>query len=134
VAEERIVLELDKIFEIQRGFDRRMGWNIYEGCGTPEKTLAFMEHFTLVMVDELGEISRVRKRFLRDRQDLDIATLKKELVDMFIFIMQGSMAVKMNLEEEYLRRMKQNEERFLKRDSHKALNFAHQRYIVSKGP
>ena len=92
-----------------------MGWNKYERCETPEEILAFMEHFTLVMVDELGEISRVRKKFLRDRQNLDIATLKKELVDIFIFVMQGSMALKINLEDEYMQRMRQNEEKFLKK-------------------
>ncbi len=74
----------------------------------------FMEHFILVVVDELGEISRVRKKFQRDKQNLDVSTLKKEMVDIFIFVMQGSMALGMNLEEEYLKRMKHNEKRFLK--------------------
>jgi len=90
-------------------------WNSFEKCETPEEIVAFMEHFTLVMVDELGEISRVRKKFLRDKQPLDVATLKKELVDIFVFVMQGSMALKMNLEDEYAQIMRRNEERFLKR-------------------
>ena len=92
------MLELNQIFEVQRNFDRRMGWNRYEKCKTPEDLLDFMQHLILVMVDELGEISRVRKKFLRDKQSLDIPTLKKELVDIFIFVMQGSMALNMNLE------------------------------------
>jgi len=106
-------LELGQIFENQRRFDRQTGWNRYEECDTPEDIVAFMEHLTLVIVDELGEISRARKRFLRDGQPLDTATLKKEMVDLFIFVMQGSMALKMDLEEEYMKRMKQNEQRFL---------------------
>ena len=36
----------------------------------------FLEHFVIVMVEELGEISRERKQFLRDRQGLDIAAIK----------------------------------------------------------
>ncbi len=72
-----------------------------------------MEHFNLVVVDELGEISRVRKKFSRDKQPLDVATLKKEIVDIFIFVMQVSMALKMDLEEEYVQRMKQNDKRFM---------------------
>lgn len=107
-------MELDQIFEIQKDFDGKMGWNKYENCRTPEEILSFMEHLILVLVDELGEISRVRKMFLRDRQSLDIATLKKEMVDIFIFVMQGSMALGMDLEEEYTKRMKLNRERFLK--------------------
>lgn len=109
-------MELKQIFEIQRGFDRQMGWNGYERCETPKDIVSFMEHLTLVMVDELGEISRVRKKFLRDKQGLDIATLKKEFVDLFIFVMQGSMALKMNVEDEYMQRMKHNEERFLQKE------------------
>ena len=75
-----------------------------------------MEHLTLAIVDELGEISRVRKKFLRDRLSLDTATLRKEFVDLFIFVMQGSMALKMNLEEEYNQRMRRNEKRFIRKE------------------
>jgi hypothetical protein len=57
------------------------------------------------LIDELGEISRVRKRYLRDKEVLDIATLKKEMVDIFIFVMQGSMCLDMNLEKEYIKRI-----------------------------
>jgi len=113
------MLELDQIFEIQRNFDRRMSWNRYKKCKTPESVVDFMEHFILVMIDELGEISRVRKRFLRDKQSLDVSTLKKELVDIFIFVMQGSMALRMNLEDEYIKRMRHNEEKFLGKSKNK---------------
>ncbi|UCE95210.1 MAG: dUTP diphosphatase [Candidatus Bathyarchaeota archaeon] len=106
-------MELNQLFEIQRDLDRKMGWNRYERCRTHKEIVNFMEHLILVVVDELGEISRVRKKFQRDKQNLDISTLKKEMVDIFIFVMQGSMALEMNLEEEYLKRMKHNEERFL---------------------
>ena len=88
---------------------------MYEKCETPEEILDFMQHLILVMVDELGEISRVRKKFLRDKQNLEIPTLKKELVDIFIFVMQGSTALNMKLEDEYMQRMRQNKERFLKK-------------------
>lgn len=113
-------LELHELLSIQKKFDRQAAWNQYEQCKTPKEIVAFMEHLTLVMVDELGEISRVRKRFLRDRQPLDTATLKKEFVDLLIYVMQGSMALKMNLEKEYLKRMRHNEQKFLtKKGNHK---------------
>jgi hypothetical protein len=108
-------LELNQVFSVQRSFDRQAGWNQYERCDTPEEIVAFMEHLTLKMIDELGEISRIRKRVLRDGQALDIATLKKEMVDIFIFVMQGSMALKMGLEKEYTQRMRHNEQRFPKK-------------------
>jgi len=96
-------LELNQIFEFQKSFDRRMDWNRYEECETLEEIVAFMEHFALVVIDEPGEIYRVRKKFLRDKQSLDIATLKKEFVDIFIFVMHGSMALKMNLKKASIR-------------------------------
>jgi len=109
-------LGLNQLLEAQRSFDRQAGWNQYEQCDTSEKVVAFMEHLTLKMIDELGEISRARKKFRRDGQNLDVATLKKEMVDIFIFVMQGSMALNMDLEEEYKQRMRQNEKRFLKKE------------------
>ena len=61
-------MELKQILQLQKEFDRKLGWNTYEKCHTPEETLKFMEHFVLVMVEELGEISRVRKQYHRDKQ------------------------------------------------------------------
>jgi NTP pyrophosphatase (non-canonical NTP hydrolase) len=105
-------LELKQIFELQRNFDRKMGWNRYEKCNTLEDLIDFMQHFVVVTVEELGEIARIRKKFLRDKQSFDVRSLKKELVDMFVYLMQGCMALKMDLETEYMKRLKYNEERF----------------------
>ena len=115
-------MEFSEVFEVQKNFDRQVGWNRYERCETPGEIVAFIEHLTLAIVDELGEISRVRKKFLRDGLNLDTATLRKEFVDLFIFVMQGSMALKMNLEEEYNQRMKHNELRFIRKEKEEAIN------------
>ncbi|MDH5439396.1 MAG: hypothetical protein OEZ48_17395 [Candidatus Bathyarchaeota archaeon] len=61
-------MELRQIFEIQRDFDRRMGWDRYEKCETPEEILDFMKHYVLVTVEELGEICEIRKETERDRR------------------------------------------------------------------
>jgi len=105
-------MELREIFEVQRNFDRRMGWNRYEKCKTPEEILDFMEHFIMVTVEELGEICRIRKEVKRDKLAFDIKALRHELVDLFVYLIQGCMAVDMDLEQEYLAKMKQIEERF----------------------
>ena len=105
-------MDIKELFEIQRDFDRKMGWNRYEKCETSEDVLGFMQHFVLVMVEELGEFSRVRKEFFRDKQGFDIDALKHELVDMFVYLLQACMALKMDLEEEYKRKMRNNKERF----------------------
>jgi len=106
-------LELKQIFEVQKEFDRKLGWNAYEKCGTPEDALKFMEHFVLVMVEELGEISRIRKQYYRDEQSFTVEELKHELVDIFVYFMQACMALNMNLEKDYLEKMRYNENRFM---------------------
>jgi len=111
-------LDIKQLFEIQRNFDRKMGWNTYEKCQTPEDMLNFMQHFVLVTVEELGEVARARKEFFRDKQQFDVQALRRELVDLFVYLMQGCMALNMDLEEEYKNKMKTFEERFLKRSQH----------------
>ena len=108
-------MHIKEMFEIQRDFAREMGWNRYEKCETPEDVLDFMQHFVLVMVEELGEFSRVRKEFLRDKQGFDTDALKHELVDMFVYLLQACMALKMDLEEECKRKMRNNEQRFFRK-------------------
>jgi len=105
-------MELKQIFEVQRNFDRKMGWNRYGKCETPEETLDFMKHYILVTVEELGEICRIRQEIERDRRILGVKALRHELVDLFVFLMQACMAVNMDLEKEYLAKMKQLEERW----------------------
>jgi NTP pyrophosphatase (non-canonical NTP hydrolase) len=100
---------------MQRDFDRKLGWNIYEECRTSEDALKFMEHFVLVMVEELGEISRIRKQHYRKKRNFAIKELKHELMDIFVYFMQACMALNIDLEREYLEKLKYNEERFIYR-------------------
>lgn len=106
-------MKLKQIFEIQREFDRKLRWNTYEKCRTPEDVLSFMEHFVLVTVEELGEIARIRKEYYRDKQSLKIEKLKHELIDIFVCFMQACMALNMDLEKEYVEKLKYNEKRFI---------------------
>jgi len=106
-------LELKQIFEIQRDFDRKLGWDAYEKCRTSEDALKFMEHFVLVMVEEPGEISRIRKQYYRDKQSFTVEELKHELIDIFVYFTQACMALNMDLEKDYLEKMKYNEKRFI---------------------
>jgi len=105
-------MDLKEIFDLQRRFDRKRGWNLYEKCRTPAEIIDFMEHFVLVMVEELGEVSRIRKQFLRDKKGFNVKALKQEMVDLFVYLLQACMALDMDLEKEYLRKMKESEGRF----------------------
>lgn len=78
-------MESKQIFEVQKEFDRKLGWNTYEKCHTHEETLKLMEHFILVMVEELDDISRVRKQYHRDNREFAVQELRHELVDIFVY-------------------------------------------------
>lgn len=106
-------MELKQLFEIQKEFDGKLGWDAYEKCRTSEDVLKFMEHFVLVMVEELGEISRIRKQYYRDKQSFTVEELKHELMDIFVYFMQACMALGVDLEKEYLKKMEYNEKRFI---------------------
>lgn len=105
-------MDLREIIKFQRDFDRKRGWNQYEKCETPKEILDFMQHFVLVMVEELGEVARLRKQVLRDSKSLSVKGLKDEIVDLFVYLIQASIALDMNLDEEYLRKMKESGQRF----------------------
>jgi NTP pyrophosphatase (non-canonical NTP hydrolase) len=108
-------LDLRQIFEVQKDFDRKLGWNTYENCRTPEEILGFMEHFVLVMVEELGEISQIRKQYHRDKQAFTVKALEHELADIFVYFMQACMSLNMDLINVYLEKMKYNEKRFIRK-------------------
>jgi NTP pyrophosphatase (non-canonical NTP hydrolase) len=116
-TKEDFTLELKQFLEIQRDFDRKLGWNTYEKCRTPEDKLNFMEHFVLVTVEELGEISRVRKQYYRDKQSLAVEELTHELMDIFVYFMQACMALNIDLEKEYLKKVEYNEKRFIRKSA-----------------
>jgi len=107
-------LELKQLSELQREFDRKIGWDRCEKCKTPEEILEFMKHYIIVTVEELGEICRIRKEVERDKQDLDVKALKHELVDLFVYLIQACMAVDMDLEKEYLEKLKSSKECFVR--------------------
>jgi len=66
-----------------------------------------------VMVEELGEISRIRKQYHRDKQSFTVEELKHELIDIFVYFMQACMALNMDLERGYLEKVEYNEKRFI---------------------
>jgi NTP pyrophosphatase (non-canonical NTP hydrolase) len=62
----------------------------------------------------VGEIAQEIRRVTRDKQPYDPDSFKHELIEIFVYLIQASTALKMDLEKEYYRKMKLNEARFLK--------------------
>jgi len=105
---------LDRIFESQREFDRKLGWNVYENISTEKDIVDYMQLTALKFSEEVGEIAQEIRRILRDKKPFEPEAFKHELVDIFVYLIQASIALKMDLAQEYYKKMKLNEQRFLK--------------------
>lgn len=105
---------LDRVCNYQREFDRKLGWNVYENLSTDEDVVNYMQLTVLKFSEEVGEIAQEIRRILRDKKPYDPEAFKTELVDIFVYLIQAAMALKMDLVEEYYEKMKINEKRFIR--------------------
>ena len=106
--------EMKQIFDYQRAFDRKLGWNIYEKLSNEKDIVDYMQLTVLKFSEEVGEIAQEIRRILRDKKPYDAKAFKHELMDIFVYLIQASIALKMDLAHEYYEKMKLNEQRFLK--------------------
>ncbi len=106
--------ELKQIFDYQRAFDRKLGWNVYEHLSSEKDIVDYMQLTVLKFSEEVGEIAQEIRRILRDKKPYDPEAFKHELMDIFVYLIQASIALKMDLVREYYEKMKINEQRFLK--------------------
>ena len=85
-----------------------------ENISTEKDIVDYMQLTVLKFSEEVGEIAQEIRRILRDKQPFEAEAFKTELVDIFVYLIQASMALKMDLVEEYYKKMKINEKRFIK--------------------
>ncbi len=79
-----------------------------------EKVLERIKFGTIALTGEVGEFANILKKILRDRKLLDekLPHLKEELADVFAYVMLLSVALKMDLEVEWRRKLNINQQRF----------------------
>jgi NTP pyrophosphatase (non-canonical NTP hydrolase) len=104
---------LDQIYNHQREFDRKLGWNVYEDLSTDQDVANYMQLTVLKFSEEVGEIAQEIRRVLRDKKPFQAGAFKTALVDIFVYLIQAAMALKMDLAQEYYEKMKMNKKRFL---------------------
>lgn len=110
-------MNLKEIFEFQKQFDLKHGWH-WEGRDEKE-TLERLKYVAIAIAGESGEFANIVKKALRENfpdgklPDKErMAKLKDELADIFIYTILASMVLKMDLEEEYFKKMKYNEQKY----------------------
>ncbi len=111
-------MELKDLSKLQMKFDLEHFpefWNIQKD----EDFLNSLNHMTIVMAGEVGEFANIVKKIHRKFYNLDkkidknlLENLKEELTDIFIYVLITSNLLKMDLEEEYLKKLALNKEKF----------------------
>ena len=108
---------LAEIYAYQADFDRRHGW-LWEPRND-EEFINNLLYLGIALAGEVGELCNQIKKVVRYLKSIGnvpaemLTTLKEELVDIFVYVIKGaSQLLKMDLIEEYFKKMKKNEERF----------------------
>ncbi len=102
---------MDDVLKHLLEFDRARGWNQYEMVSSEQETVDLLYRQLVHLLGEIGEFANEVKKCSRDGTFRE-EKLKEELTDSFIFLLKISKTLKMNLREEYFKKMRVNEERF----------------------
>lgn len=111
-------MELKELFEMQQEFDsKRPGWS--RGGKSEEQKTKDIMYDTIAICGEVGEFANFVKKMLREinyggesPKEETYQKMREELVDVFIYLMKLMMSLEGNLEQEYLDKLKKNEQRF----------------------
>jgi NTP pyrophosphatase (non-canonical NTP hydrolase) len=108
-------LTLREIKEIQKNFDVSHGVggkSFYVPVG--EEDASYLEHMAVCLVGEVGEFCNVLKKVVRGDLSLIDAKpdLSEELIDSFIYLIKIANQFDVDLESEFLAKVKKNEARF----------------------
>jgi NTP pyrophosphatase (non-canonical NTP hydrolase) len=114
------MVDLKEIAEYQRNFDKKHGWDWSNS--TDEEGIKHLQYGIIALTGEVGEFANIVKKILREFRSLGklpgkekIEMLKEELVDIFIYTIKiASQLLNMDLEKEYFKKMRINEEKFKK--------------------
>lgn len=113
---------MKRIQQIQKDFDDSHGWNL-KSNDIKEKIESINKDL-IGLFGEIGEFSNLVKKInLLENEGVEEyengfnekeARLKEELVDSFIYLIRISTHLKMDIEKEYLGKMKINKEKYKK--------------------
>ncbi|WP_102264781.1 MazG nucleotide pyrophosphohydrolase domain-containing protein [Mesobacillus jeotgali] len=107
-------LTLQEIINRQKDFDKKHEGNnpFYEPI--TNMNIEVLEHLIVCIVGEIGEFSNIVKKVKRGDFDLDMrrADLEEELTDVFIYLIKIAGQLNIDLEQQYLKKLRKNEIKF----------------------
>ena len=114
-------MTLKDVQKLQRKFDKRYFNKYWTKKNDTDQKIEFLKDMTIALTGEIGEFANIIKKISRDRKNLEkepkqemIDKLKEELTDCFIYLIILSNILEMNIEKEYMKKLKFNRKRFQK--------------------
>lgn len=112
-------MTLDEIKEFQKKFDLQFKGNIEFYEEVNNENIEPLEHLIVCMLGEFGEFSNLVKKVKRGDFSLEQVKgqIDEEFIDIFIYMIKIANQLDINIEQEYLTKMKTNKikfEKFLK--------------------
>jgi len=107
-------MTLEQIKKYQKKFDEKYKGNIDFLENIDDKNIEPLEHLIVCMLGEFGEFSNIVKKIKRGDFTLSEKEkeLKEEYIDIFIYMIKIANQLDINIEDEYISKMKKNEKRF----------------------
>lgn len=102
---------MKEFYDTIREFDKKRQWDDYDKEMTQEERINYLFYLLTCTLGEFGEFANEVKKCHRDKTWKD-QELKEELTDTFIFLLKLSMTLKMDLSEEFYKKIEKNEKRF----------------------
>jgi NTP pyrophosphatase (non-canonical NTP hydrolase) len=110
-------MDLDEIVKFHREFALSHGWK-WE-VNDEKELLERIKYIAIAITGEAGEFSNIVKKSLREKfpdgqlPDAEkMEKLKQEVVDIFIYVILASLALKMDLQKEHDKKVEELRERF----------------------
>lgn len=109
-------MELSKIIELQRDFDKQHKSNFKWSEGISQSNLEMLQFLTIALMGEAGEFSNIIKKIIRGDKLLDqsLQEISSELADIFIYTIKLSYQLDIDLEKAFIDKLSENELRFEK--------------------
>ena len=107
-------MELKEIIKLQKEFDSKHKIHFNWAEEISEKNLPHLQFLVLSLAGEVGEMANCVKKVVRgdEKYTTSKERIAEELTDVFIYVLKLAYQMNIDLEENYLRKLEINEERF----------------------
>lgn len=109
-------MTLEELIKFQKKFDGQHEGNFKWNEKVTDSNIEILEFLLVSLTGEVGETANIVKKIVRG--DFKLGEKKEELTeeitDVFIYLLKLSYQLDIDLEKEYIDKMKKNQERFLR--------------------